>query len=93
MVQRKHKYLDRYCAVTDMSDSESHVVKLSKEAKKGKLLEEAQEYKQALDQRGVVYMSRVPPFMKPNKARNMFEQYGEVTRLYLAEEGLFLYFY
>eukprot|EP01032_Pedospumella_encystans_P030223 gene30223-34113_t len=69
-----------------MSDPESQVVTLSKEPKKGKLLEEAQEYKQALDKRGVVYMSRVPPFMKPNKARNMFEQYGEVTRLYLAEE-------
>jgi hypothetical protein len=25
--------------------------------------------------------------MKPNKAKSLFEQYGEVTRLYLAEEG------
>ncbi len=31
-------------------------------------------------------MSRIPPFMKPNKARSIFEEYGEVTRLYLAEE-------
>lgn len=71
-----------------MSDIESQPEALPKAPKKGKLLKEAQEYKQALDKRGVVYMSRVPPFMKPNKARNMFEQYGEVTRLYLAEEGL-----
>jgi hypothetical protein len=56
-------------------------------AVRGKLLKEAQEYKEKLEKRGVIYMSRVPPFMKPNKARNIFEQYGEVTRLYLAEEG------
>ena len=56
--------------------------------KKGKLVKEAEEYKEKLEKRGVIYISRVPPFMKPNKARNMFEQYGEVTRLYLAEEGL-----
>lgn len=31
--------------------------------------------------------SRVPPFMKPNKVRSLLEKYGEVTRLYLAEEG------
>jgi hypothetical protein len=33
------------------------------------------------------YRSRVPPFMKPNKVRSLLEKYGEVTRLYLAEEG------
>lgn len=55
--------------------------------KKGKLLKEAEIYKEKLSRRGVIYISRIPPFMKPNKARNMFEQYGEVTRLYLAEEG------
>lgn len=53
---------------------------------KGRLKREAERYKEKLDLRGVVYMSRVPPFMKPNKARSLFELYGEVTRLYLAEE-------
>jgi len=70
-----------------MSDVESDTEVKPKESKKGKLIKEAEEYKQALDKRGVIYISRVPPFMKPNKVRNMFEQYGEVTRLYLAEEG------
>ena len=55
--------------------------------KKGKLLKEAIKYKEKLEKRGVIYMSRIPPFMKPNKARSLFEKYGEVTRLYLAEEG------
>lgn len=67
-------------------DSESE----KKSHKKGKLLKEAEKYKEALDKRGVIYISRVPPFMKPNKARNMFEHYGEITRLYLAEEGVLL---
>ena len=60
---------------------------LSSSKKTGKLKREAQKYKDKLAKRGVIYMSRVPPFMKPNKARTLFEKYGEVTRLYLAEEG------
>jgi hypothetical protein len=39
------------------------------------------------DKRGVVYISRVPPFMKPAKLRHLLEQHGEVLRLYLAAEG------
>jgi hypothetical protein len=34
-----------------------------------------------------VYISRVPPFMKPAKLRHLLEQHGEVLRLYLAAEG------
>ena len=54
--------------------------------KKSALRSEALEYTEKLSRRGVVYISRVPPFMKPNKARILFEEYGEVTRIYLAEE-------
>jgi ESF2/ABP1 family protein len=49
------------------------------------LQEEAVDYAQKLQKRGVVYISRIPPFMKPNKVRSCFEVYGEVTRLYLGE--------
>ncbi|KAJ2783479.1 hypothetical protein H4R18_001688 [Coemansia javaensis] len=35
---------------------------------------------------GVVYMSRVPPFMRADKVRHMLEKYGEVGRVYLVEE-------
>lgn len=60
----------------------------SKKSKKmNKLRKEAVEYMENIAKRGVIYLSRIPPFMKPNKARTIFEQYGEVTRLYLAEEG------
>lgn len=44
---------------------------------------EALEYAQNIQKRGVIYISRIPPFMKPNKVRSCFEVYGEVTRLYL----------
>ena len=44
---------------------------------------DAIEYAEKVQKRGVIYISRIPPFMKPNKVRNCFEVYGEVTRLYL----------
>ena len=37
---------------------------------------------------GIVYLSTLPPFMKPFKVRNIFSQYGEVGRLFLQPEGL-----
>ena len=38
-------------------------------------------------QTGIVYLSRIPPFMKPHKVRQIFSQYGEVGRLFLQPEG------
>lgn len=36
---------------------------------------------------GIIYMSKLPPFMKPQKMRFLLEQYGTINRLYLAPEG------
>ncbi|EQC42507.1 hypothetical protein SDRG_00240 [Saprolegnia diclina VS20] len=36
--------------------------------------------------KGVIYMSRVPPFMKPEKVRHLLSQYGDIERIYLVEE-------
>ena len=36
--------------------------------------------------RGVVYLSRVPPYMKPIKMRHLLEKYGALGRVYLAPE-------
>lgn len=36
--------------------------------------------------RGVVYISRIPPHLKPQKLRQMLEQYAEIGRVYLAPE-------
>ena len=38
--------------------------------------------------RGLVYLSRIPPFMKPSKLRHLLTQHGEVLRIYLAAEGV-----
>lgn len=37
-------------------------------------------------QRGIVYISRIPPHMKPAKLRQLLEQYGVVGRVYCAPE-------
>lgn len=36
--------------------------------------------------RGVVYLSRIPPFMRPVKLRHLLSAYGEIGRIYLAPE-------
>ncbi|PVU99066.1 hypothetical protein BB559_001023 [Furculomyces boomerangus] len=48
--------------------------------------EELLEYKKAEKKTGVVYMSRIPPFMKPIKVKRMLEKYGEIRRIFLAPE-------
>jgi len=55
-------------------------------SKKSFLVKDAKKFKDELDKRGVIYISRIPPFMKPNKARTLLEPYGEISRIYLAEE-------
>ncbi|KAH7888101.1 hypothetical protein F5I97DRAFT_1865680 [Phlebopus sp. FC_14] len=35
---------------------------------------------------GVVYISRIPPGMRPTKVRHLMSQYGEVGRVYLQQE-------
>ena len=39
---------------------------------------------------GIIYISKVPPFMKPGKLRNLMTQFGEVGRLFLQPEGKLL---
>lgn len=43
----------------------------------------------AQERTGVVYISRIPPGMRPTKVRHLMSQYGEVGRVYLQQEGLF----
>lgn len=37
--------------------------------------------------RGVVYLARVPPFMKPAKVRHLLEMAGPIDRIYLVPES------
>ena len=52
--------------------------------------ERLQAFEDAELRKGVVYVGRVPPFMKPIKIRQLLEAYGEVGRVYLAPEGKYL---
>ncbi|CAG9937074.1 unnamed protein product [Clonostachys rosea f. rosea IK726] len=40
----------------------------------------------AVKKSGVIYMSRIPPFMKPAKLRSLLEPYGKINRIFLAPE-------
>jgi len=40
----------------------------------------------AVKKSGVVYISRIPPFMKHRKLRALLEPYGKINRIYMAEE-------
>lgn len=40
----------------------------------------------AVKRSGVVYLSRIPPFMKPTKLRSLLEPYGVINRLFLTPE-------
>ncbi|KAI1789039.1 hypothetical protein LXA43DRAFT_1023028 [Ganoderma leucocontextum] len=43
-------------------------------------------FKAAQDKAGVVYISRIPPGMRPTKVRHLMSAYGEVGRVYLQQE-------
>jgi len=60
--------------------------KKAKKEEKSALRKEAQDYRDKLGQRGVLYLSRVPRNMNPTTVREHLEAYGEITRIYLAEE-------
>eukprot|EP00050_Salpingoeca_kvevrii_P018987 m.81028 g.81028 ORF g.81028 m.81028 type:complete len:235 (+) comp8215_c0_seq3:1043-1747(+) len=45
-------------------------------------------FQKAQDRRGIIYMSWVPPFMKPAKLKHLMSQYGEVDRIFLRPEDI-----
>jgi hypothetical protein len=59
--------------------------------KKPLSLANIEKFKSEQDNTGVVYMSRVPPHMKPQKVKHMLQQFGEIGRVYLAPEGALSY--
>ncbi|KAE8710036.1 hypothetical protein F3Y22_tig00110328pilonHSYRG01150 [Hibiscus syriacus] len=63
---------------TNIPDSQNKEKK-----KKRKSLKEAAD----ADNRGVCYLSRVPPHMDHVKLRQLLSQYGEILRIYLSPSG------
>lgn len=44
-------------------------------------------FQAAQNRAGVIYISRIPPGMRPMKVRHLMSQYGDVGRVYLQQEG------
>lgn len=40
----------------------------------------------AIKKSGVIYLSRIPPFMKPHKLRSLLEPYGKINRIFLTPQ-------
>ncbi|KAF9093733.1 RNA-binding ATPase activator esf2 [Mortierella sp. AD031] len=69
-------------------EDESKRVRGAKKTKKVKPLtpEELEKFQAARDKTGIVYLSKIPPFMKPVKLRHLLGKFGELGRVYLAPE-------
>ncbi|XP_077869216.1 activator of basal transcription 1-like isoform X2 [Saccoglossus kowalevskii] len=52
-------------------------------------LKRTKDVKKAKDNRiaGIVYLSRIPPYMKPKRLKLMLSQFGEIGRVYLQPES------
>ena len=44
-------------------------------------------FKAKQERTGVIYISRIPPGMRPTKVRHIMSTYGEIGRVYLQPEG------
>lgn len=49
--------------------------------------EELEAFKAKQERAGIIYISRIPPAMRPSKVRHLMSQYGAVGRIYLQREG------
>lgn len=72
-------------------DSESDTEKKTKDSRKPSelirpLTKNLVATEEAIKKSGVVYLSRIPPFMKTSKLRSLLEQYGTINRIFLAPE-------
>eukprot|EP00002_Diphylleia_rotans_P029206 TRINITY_DN5936_c0_g1_i1.p1 TRINITY_DN5936_c0_g1~~TRINITY_DN5936_c0_g1_i1.p1 ORF type:complete len:333 (-),score=118.43 TRINITY_DN5936_c0_g1_i1:161-1159(-) len=43
-------------------------------------------YRKEESRKGIVYLSKIPPYMKPEKLRHLMSQFGQIGRIYLAPE-------
>ncbi|KAF5371970.1 hypothetical protein D9615_008103 [Tricholomella constricta] len=48
--------------------------------------EALEEFKKIQDRAGVIYISRIPPGMRPTKVRHLMSMHGEIGRVYLQQE-------
>ncbi len=63
------------------SDHDEQNLVTSKAIIEGLTPKELVEYNEKLRKRGIVYMSRVPPFMKPAKVKHLLGMHGMITKV------------
>lgn len=82
-VWKDEQLIDLNDRIMDHTESEIPPCELTKviEAKKTKISNQKKKKSP-----GVVYLSRVPPYMRVNKVRHLLSQFGEVGRIYLQRE-------
>ncbi|GAX26931.1 ESF2/ABP1 family protein [Fistulifera solaris] len=69
------------------SQNDDLVEKASSDRKVHKLsLRKTEDFNAKLKKRGIVYLARIPPRMTPTKVKTLLGDFGEITRVYLAEE-------
>lgn len=59
------------------------------EKQKRKMRRDAEKFRDREMRKGVIYLSRIPPHMKPEKIRHLLGQYGDVLRIFLQPESEF----
>lgn len=80
---------DEHCSdgEEDAQLSTSEDDEMNEMEKKKRFIKQVDKFQHDLENTGVVYMSRVPPFMKPVKVKHLLSQFGEIGRIYLSAEG------
>ncbi|PHH65306.1 hypothetical protein CDD81_2718 [Ophiocordyceps australis] len=69
-------------AIKPKHEREAKLSSISKPLSKKNLVDT----EKAIKKSGVVFLSRVPPFMRPNKLRSLLQPYGVINRIFLAPE-------
>ena len=85
---------DQYCSASSCEESSASGPEMSDLEASGGVLsksvparERAPKKKKASKVPGVVYLSRIPPYMKPHKLKYLLSPYGKVGNIFLQPEG------
>ena len=72
--------------VDDDDDDDEFLVKKPNKSKSKTSNSKKLSFEAATANRGVVYINRPTPYMRPDKVRHLLQQYADVTRIFLQPE-------
>lgn len=88
--QQHDMELDQDDVKTDGNGSENDKGKGKEKILKPLTPEALAAFEAAQRRAGIIYVSRIPPGMRPQKLRHIMSGYGEVGRIYMAFEGKYV---